>query len=219
MRHHRGGRPAEARLAVQVVAFAPAVTSPRPIALLLCALLALGLAACGNEKQERQTYQSENAQGAETEGVYLELSEVKYQVQISRQLNPLIVEDRDYLRGIGRSDLDLADDEVWFGVWMRVENESEDPIKTASRFTNVDTQENEYGPVAIEPENVFASQGNTTVQGGELYPNPDSPGGERPPYASVLLYKVKRFSLDNRPLELTIEDPAGGRPGIVNLDV
>lgn len=195
------------------------MTSPRPIALLVCALLALGVAACGNEKQERQTYQSENAQVAETEGIYLELSEVKYQVQISRQLNPLIVEDKNYLDGISESDLDLADDEVWFGVWMRVENESEETIETASRFTIVDTQENEYVPVSVAEENVFAYKGGIAVEGEDLYPDPDSPAGERPPYASVLLYKLKRFSLDNRPLELIIDDPAGGERGIVNLDV
>ena len=193
---------------------------PRQIVLLLlCAMLALLVGACGNEAQERQTFQSENAQVAETEGVYLELSKVKYQVQISRQLNPLLVDDRDYLDGIRESDLDLADDEVWFGVWMRVENESGDPIRTASRFTIVDTQENEYVPVSVSPENVFAYQGGERVEGEELYPNPNSPAGERQPYAAVLLYKVKRFSLDNRPLELIIDDPAGGERGTVNLDV
>ncbi len=194
------------------------MTSLRPLVLLVCALLALGVAACGNEPQEEGTYQSENAQVAETEGIYIELSEVKYQVQISRQLNPLLVDDRDYFQGIRRSDLDLADDEVWFGVWMRVENESEETIKTASRFTIVDTQENEYVPIAIDRRNAFAYQAGT-VEGLELYPNPDSPAGERPPYASLILYKLKRFSLDNRPLELIIDDPAGGERGIVNLDV
>jgi len=194
------------------------LAAPRLIPLLLFAVLALGLSACGNEEQERGQFQSENAQVAETEGIYLELSEVKYQVQISRQLNPLIVEDRDYFQGIRESDLDLADDEVWFGLWMRVENETEEPKRLATRFTIVDTQENEYVPIAIDRRNVFAYQAGT-VEGEELYPNPDSPAGERPPYASLILYKLKRFSLDNRPLELIIEDPEGGRRGIVNLDV
>ncbi len=194
------------------------MASPRRIALLLAAVLALGVAACGNEPQERGQLQSENAQVAETEGIYLELSEVKYQVQVSRQLNPLIVEDRDYFQGIRASDLDLADDEVWFGIWMRVENETEEPRRTASRFTIVDTQENEYVPIAIDRRNAFAYQPGT-VERLELYPNPDSPAGERPPYASLILYKLKRFSLDNRPLELIVEDPEGGPRGIVALDV
>jgi hypothetical protein len=195
------------------------VTSPRLLVLLASVLLALGVAACGQEEQERGGFQTENAQVAETEGIYLELSEVKYQVQISRQLNPLLVDDKDYLAGVSEDELELADDEVWFGVWMRVENESEEAIRTAERFTIVDTQENEYVPVAIDRRNVFAYQGGVRVDGEELYPNPNSPAGERQPYASLLLYKLKRFSLDNRPLELTIEDPAGGPPGIVALDV
>jgi hypothetical protein len=194
------------------------VTPLRPLVLLLFAVLALGVAACGNEAQEDETFQSENAQVAETEGVYLELGEVKYQVQVSRQLNPLLVADKDYFEGISESDLDLADDEVWFGVWMRVENESEEPQPTASRFTIHDTQENEYVPVRIGEPNPFAYRAGR-VEGEELYPLPDSPAGERAPNGALILFKLKRFSLDNRPLELELEDPAGGRPAIVNLDV
>ena len=195
------------------------MTSPRLLVLPVCAVLALGTAACGQEEQDPGGFQTENAQVAETEGIYLELSEVKYQVQISRQLNPLLVDDRDYLDGISESDRELADDEVWFGVWMRVENESEEAIRTASRFTIVDTQENEYVPVRIPRENVFAYQGGDRIEGEELYPNPNSPARERQPNGALLLYKLKRFSLDNRPLELTIDDPAGGPPGVVALDV
>jgi hypothetical protein len=194
------------------------VTPLRPLVLLLVAVLALGVAACGNEAQEDETFQSENAQVAETEGVYLELGEVKYQVQVSRQLNPLLVADKDYFEGISESDLDLADDEVWFGVWMRVENESEEPQPTASRFTIHDTQENEYVPVRIGEPNPFAYRAGR-VEGEELYPLPDSPAGERAPNGALILFKLKRFSLDNRPLELELEDPARGRPAIVNLDV
>ena len=195
------------------------MTRPRPLVLLLAAVLALGVSACGNEAQERQTFQSENAQVAETEGIYLEIGETKYQVQISRQLNPLIVADKDYFDGISAGDLDLARDETWFGVWMRVENESEEAIRTASRFTVVDTQENEYVPIRLPPDNVFAYQGGVRVEGEELYPLPDSPAGERQPNGALILFKLKRFSLDNRPLELIIDDPEGGPPATVNLDV
>jgi hypothetical protein len=194
------------------------VTPLRPLVLLLAAVLALGVSACGNEAQEDETFQSENAQVAETEGIYLELGEVKYQVQISRQLNPLLEADKDYFAGISESDLDLAADETWFGIWMRAENESEEPVPAATRFTVVDTQENEYVPVKIGPENVFSYQPGT-IDGEELYPLLDSPAGERQPNGALILFKLKRFSLDNRPLELTIEDPEGGPPGVVNLDV
>ncbi|MDQ3739380.1 MAG: hypothetical protein M3389_00420 [Actinomycetota bacterium] len=192
--------------------------SLRPFLVLLAAVLALGVAACGNEAQEEQTYQSENAQVAETEGIYLELGEVKYQVQISRQLNPELVDDRDYFEGVSEGDLDLADDEVWFGIWMRAENESTEPHELATRFTIIDTQENEYVPVRIGETNPFAYR-EGRIEGEELYPLPNSPAGERAPNGSLILFKLKRFSLDNRPLELVVEDPEGGRPAVVNLDV
>ncbi len=191
--------------------------SPRSLVLLLAAVLTLGVSACGQEEVDKGGYQTENAQVAETEGIYLELGEMKYQVQISRQLNPLLIDDRDYFEGISEGDLDLADDEVWFGVWMRVENESKEPQAAAERFTIVDTQENEYVPVQIGEENKFAYAARE-VEGGKLLPDPNGPAGERQPNGALLLYKLKRFSLDNRPLELIIEGPEGER-AIVNLDV
>ncbi len=191
--------------------------SPRSLVLLLAAVLALGVSACGQEEVEAGGYQTENAQVAETEGIYLEVGEMKYQVQISRQLNPLLVDDRAYFEGVSEGDLDLADDEVWFGVWMRVENESEEPQEAAERFTIVDTQENEYVPVEIGEENALAYAARE-VEGGKLLPDPNGPAGERQPNGALLLFKLKRFSLDNRPLELIIEGPEGER-ALVNLDV
>ena len=58
-------------------------------AALLCALAAAG---CGN-KQETVTL-------GETEGIYLDIDELKYQVQISRYMNPDDVEDQAYLTGL-----------------------------------------------------------------------------------------------------------------------
>jgi hypothetical protein len=194
------------------------VTSPRILVLLLAAVLALGLSACGNEETEDETYQSENAQVAETEGIYLEIGEVKYQVQISRQLNPLMTDDTDFFSTMSEADRDIAKDELWFGVWMRVENESTEPVERASRFTITDTQENEYVPVSMGEPNPFAYRPGRT-EGEELYPLPNTPAGERAPNGALLIFKLKRFSLDNRPLELEIEDPEGGKPAIVNLDV
>ena len=64
------------------------------VLLLAVASLALlsGLPACGNRH--------EVITDAETEGPYLNLGPLKYQVQISRQLNPDDLEDRVYLRGL-----------------------------------------------------------------------------------------------------------------------
>jgi hypothetical protein len=194
--------------------------SARTLAVLLSLASAVLLAACGANDQPAQrneSFQSVNAQVAETEAVYLDIEEMKYQVQVSRQLNVGNREDANYLAGLSAADRRLAKDEEWFAVFMRVENVVEEPKPTAIDFEIRDTQENVYRPVRFGPENVWAYRG-TTVEGGETYPHPNDPAGERPPQATLLLFKVRRFSLDNRPLELTITGREG-QSAIVNLDV
>ena len=189
-------------------------------AVLLSLALAGTLAACGEEAQPEQrneSFQSVNAQVAETEGIYLDVDGLKYQVQISRQLNPGLVDDRDYFTGVSSEDRDLSKDEEWFGVWLMAENVEKEPLPNAIDFEIRDTQENVYRPIQIGGENPFAYRG-ATVDAGDRYPNPNSPAGERQPYGSLVLFKLRRFSIDNRPLELTITGREG-QQAIVNLDV
>ena len=198
-------------------------------AVLILALVPL-VAACGNDQpaQKNESYQSVNAQLAETEGVYLDIEGLKYQVQVSRQLNPGLPEDVNYLDGLSATDRSISKDEEWFAVLMRVENpgDGEDPesdddddasLPNAVDFEIKDTQENVYRPMRFGPENVFAYR-SATVRPRTTYPLANSPAGERPPYGSVILFKLKRFSIDNRPLELIITGRKG-QVGIVNLDV
>ena len=187
-----------------------------PLSLVLTA--ALGLSACGQEAQDPGGFQTEIAQVAETEAIYIDLDGLKYQVQVSRQINPLLQTDEDYLQGLSPAALDLREDEEWFGIFMRAENFTKDPQRLARDFEIRDTQENVYRPVFLGPENDFAYR-PTVVQGDENYPDPDSPAGERPPYAALILFKVRRFSLDNRPLELVLTAPRSGEKATVALDV
>jgi hypothetical protein len=189
-------------------------------AVLLALAFAVTLAACGEEEQPAQrneSFQSVNAQVAETEGIYLDVDGLKYQVQISRQLNPGLVDDRDYFTGVSAEDRDISKDEEWFGVWLMAENVEDKPLPNAIDFEIKDTQENVYRPIQIGGENPFAYR-SATVDGGDRYPNPNSPAGERQPYGSLVLFKLRRFSIDNRPLELIITGRQG-QQAIVNLDV
>ena len=190
----------------------------RPVRLLtplaLCA--ALLASACGQEAQDPGGFQTEIAIVAETEAIYVPLDGMKYQVQVSRQLNPDIVDDRDYFNGVAEDSKDLGEDELWFGIWMRVENEVEEPRRSIDDFEIHDSQDNVYRPVEFGPGSAFSYRSDV-VEGKELYPDPNSPAGERQPYGSLLLFKLRRFSLDNRPLELimTSED---GEKAVVTLD-
>jgi len=194
--------------------------NPARILAVLTVLLALGVAACGGSQpaQKKETFQSVNAQVAETEGIYLHVDGLKYQVQISRQLNPLIVMDRDYMHGVAGGAADLGQDEEWFAIFMRIENPNDKrDLPNATEFQITDTQGNVYRPVQIGRGNVWAYRA-ANVRHDDIYPIRNSPAGERPPYGSLLLFRLRRDSLDNRPLELKLTGRSG-QQAIINLDV
>ena len=73
--------------------------------------------------------------------MYSEVGGLKYQVQISRELNPTDSEDRAYLVGLAPTARDLKPDETWFAVFLRVQYDTKDgaPRPTARDFTLEDT--------------------------------------------------------------------------------
>jgi hypothetical protein len=101
---------------------------------------------------------------------------------------------------------------------MRVENPTGKAKPTVSQYLIRDTQENIYRPVTIGPSNVFAYH-STSVPAEKVYPLADTPSAERQPFGALLLFKVRRFSLDNRPLTLELTGPETQQKAIVNLDV
>jgi hypothetical protein len=182
----------------------------RTLTLLLIALAALALGACGN-KESRTLH-------AATEGEYIDLGPLKYQVQISRLLNPASTEDRAYLVDLPAGESLGADDE-WFAVFMRVENGTDDPQRAAADYEIVDTQENHYTPVQMGPKNVFAYRPDV-IGSDQVLPLPDSPAGQNSIQGAMLLFKIPVANFANRPLELRIGAPQVTKDiGTVDLDV
>jgi hypothetical protein len=179
----------------------------------LAALLAVGLAGCGQHKHQQNPV-------AETEGIHLELGHLLYQVQLSRQLNPGDTEDRPYLAGIAPEQAKLKASEVWFGIFMRVQNETGKRHMTADEFEIVDTQENEYRPIKITGPNPFAYHARELAPRG-LLPSANSVAAYGPTSGALILFKLPLTSLSNRPLEFKIHAPEGARRGVgtVDLDV
>ena len=182
--------------------------SIRRCALALIALAALAVSGCGNKSDTTTT--------AETEGIYLDLGGMKYQIQMSRYLNPSDVEDKSYLLGLP-SGVQPAAGEVYFGVWMRVQNETDKPLPVATEYEIHDTRDSVYRPVPIDAKsNPFAYQAGE-VEPGSILPLPDSAAGNTAIQGSLLLFKIKVDSLQNRPLELKITQ--GGKTDTADIDV
>jgi hypothetical protein len=183
----------------------------RPLTILLALAAATALAACGN-KEHKVLHGS-------TEGIYLDLGELKYQVQISRVLNPSSPEDRAYLVGLPASQRELPAGQEWFAVFMRVQNEHEDALPAARNYTITDTQDTKFRPLPLGPDNVFAYRAGN-VAGHSLIPPPDSPPSEGSIQGSLLLFRIPTRNLENRPLELSIASPdTPGLRATVDLDV
>ncbi len=180
-----------------------------PAVLTVALAAVLGLSACGNKESETKKSASEAA--------YLDLSGLKYQVQVSRQINPADPEDRDYLRGLPAADETLPAGTVWFGVFMRVENEGKDAIPSSRDFTIKDTQGNLFKPVPVVNAFGYAPE---VVRGGGYIPNQERLAAYAGTQGELLLYKIPTTSLDNRPLQLTIRSPQDPKESVeVDLDV
>jgi hypothetical protein len=187
----------------------------RPIAVLATLLASGGLAACGMHHDE-----DARVQHIEAEGFYLSLGELKYQVQMSRQLNPDDMQDRSLLRGVPAGEQKLDAEDVWFGIFIQVENESDEPLQPSDDIEIIDTQERVFEPLELEESNVFAYRAQEPIPPGEILPLADTPAFDTAIQGSLLLFKLPRTALDNRPLELKIESSLEPpQTGIIDLDV
>jgi len=176
------------------------------------AAAALLLAGCGNKQAIRSF--------SDNEGDYLDLGGLKYQVQMSRQLNPYDVEDHAYLAGVPRSLAHLGPNDSWFAVFIRVENGSDKPKQAAGSFILKDTQGNTFLPVPISRENAFSYHGGFVAAKGNLPPNSSVAQANESIGGSLILFKVPNASYANRPLELTIRNPTDQQQtASVDLDV
>lgn len=177
---------------------------------LALAILAALFAGCGSDSDRTV---------ADTEGIYLNIGGLKYQIEMSRYVNPADVEDSEYLVGVPEGSVEPAADETLFGVWIRVQNVSDEPRPAADTWEIHDTQEQVYRPIPIDTDiNPFAYDA-IDVPPNTVFPLASSAAGQGPIQASLLLFKLKTESLQNRPLELKFSNGPGGETGTYDLDV
>jgi hypothetical protein len=188
---------------------------PRLFLPLLAALIsAVALTACGGSHPP-------TAHG-EGEGSYIQAGSLIYQVQMSRELNPANIEDVEYLEGLPADEPPLRGDEEWFGVWLRVQNATDEDHVSATEFRVVDTLGTEYETIVLPATNPFSYQAQSVKNENDatpVYPDPESGAGGGPIKGSMILFRFNTAVYSNRPLELEITPPDGGEPSTVVLDL
>ena len=185
----------------------------RALTLLLVALVALALGACG-DKTAKTLH-------GDTEGSYIDVGPMKYQVQISRWLNPTDPQDFEFFRGLppGMTTA-LPADEIWFGVFLRVENPTDSPQPMADRFEIEDTQGTKYEPVELDQKtNPLVYRPGFNLPAVSVFPIRDTLGDQSFAQGGELLFRLKTDANQNRPLVLHISDTQGSFQGEVDLDV
>ena len=165
------------------------------------------VSACGNKQAKTLT--------APTEGLYIDLGDLKYQVQISRPLNAADVEDREVPQGRDRPAAAPTTSGSRSSFASRTSltrpRGRRRPTRSPTRGQpvrtgRIDTKSNDfaYNPVPIPGRACCRNPS----RGAEL--------DQRP----AVLFKIPRASLDNRPLELKIHNPDNPQQvGTSSLDV
>jgi hypothetical protein len=179
--------------------------------LLACAAaLTVGLTACGSATVNHY---------ADNEGVYVNVGPLKYQVQISRQLNPYDTEDRFYLQGLTTAQSVLLPTQQWFGVFVMAQNLTGRPQLPSEDFYITDASHNIYQPTTIAGTNNYALRPELIPPHGFM-PQPGSPAATGPTGGALVLFKLPYAADDNRPLLLHIYDATNpAHRATVELDV
>ena len=187
----------------------PKAASLRRLFLVVGALLVvLGTTACGRIAHPTS---------ADTEGVYVDAGPLTYQVQISRELNPFNIEDKEYLSGVSAPR--PTPDQEWFAVFLWAKNETQSDHVTTNSFDIKDTIGNRYYPIPINAAvNPYAWTA-TALKPLGIYPQPDSTAYFGPTQGGELLFKLNSSVYSNRPLTLEIYAAGQKRPTSVSLDL
>ena len=179
----------------------------RRLGLLVIAVATAVLFGCGDSMPQRD----------EQPGTPVEVRGVSYDVQISSQLNPDSDGDQPFFAGVPAAGRKLPPDQVWLGVFVQAQNESDGTRRTARSITVADTGDHVFRPVPLPTENDYAYR-PATLAPGDSEPGPDSPAASAPEQGSLLLFRLPlNCFMENRPLELRVADH--GRLASVQLDV
>jgi hypothetical protein len=163
------------------------------LAALALTVLSLGIAACG--------YSSNSLDVAEGEAVHL--GDLQYNVVFSRYLNPNDNEDSAYLAGQPAP----PNGSTYFGVFLRVNNESNESQKLPSTMTISDAAEKKYD--VIPGESLYQFPFGGEVESQEQIPIDDSTAQQGPIEGSLTLFLLPDEASSNRPLILHIPGTRG----------
>jgi hypothetical protein len=148
------------------------------------------------------------------EGQSVSLGELKYTVIFSRFLNIDDNEDSAYLTGHAP----LPPGRSYFGVFLQIQNKSEEAHTLAESFTISDAGHQKF--YAVNSESLYALPLGGQIEPQEQVPILDSTPQQGPIEGSLVLFELPASASENRPLTLHIPSPEReGEEATVTLDL
>ena len=175
----------------------------RPLTMLLLLLAAVALTAfaagCGDDEETDVS-----------EGEALILDGMTYNIQDTRALNPYSSEDSAYLDGAPK----LQHGQQYLAVFMKIDNDGDEPNVVPRPFRVVDTRGTIYDQVPVD--NPFALEPGTPVLPDESVPGPETAAANGPIKGSMILFVINQDANENRPLLLQVP---GGPEGVGTIEL
>jgi hypothetical protein len=182
------------------------------VTLIGAAASGIAISACG--AGEHATYADNLGPG------YVQVGQLNYQVQVSRQLNPYDpYEDSWYLKGFSRAELALPKSDTFFGVSLQVFNWTSATATPTTRFFITDTIGERFYPMMNPNPNPYTFVAVSIPAGGRL-PNVNSNAFAGWTQGEFIIFKIPYESLAYRPLVLHIVNPRNtSRQSRIELDL
>jgi hypothetical protein len=189
------------------------VSIRRPWILVCVLVMALGLAACGQESHPTKA-------DANNDGFYVDAGPLTYQLQISRELNPYNNhEDAQYVSGLPAGQAQPKPGDIWYGVFLWAKNQTHRAVATTDSFDIVDTQGTKYYPLRLDPALNGYAWTSQVLQPAETEPEADTTASFGPTQGGLVLFKLNISIYANRPLTLQIFAPGASKPSTISLDL
>jgi hypothetical protein len=162
----------------------------RVLAPLLALAAVLALSACGDEEP--------GVDEPAREGLAIPVDGVQYNVFITRQINPAIQPDEALYQGPPP-----AQGSTFYGVFIQGCNDTDETHEAVEEFVVTDAQDQEFEPLELPEENVFAYRART-LPPGECIPEAGSINQLGPSGGALLMFEIPLDATENRPLELEL---------------
>jgi hypothetical protein len=132
---------------------------------------------------------------------------LRYQAVEGRPINPSNPVDAHIVKGLPAGELHLGSNQILYGVFISVANDSPRPLPSAARIDLRDDALHVYRPLRVPAGNPYAYRPDTLAPGTTIPPTGTVAADNLAANGLLLLYRVPAWQYRNGMFELVVHDP------------